>query len=346
MTPNATRPTAHSWVAPLLAAAALCLNPTAGAAVSQTPNASLGPIPPGTVTVASGRWGKIAWTLGASEPTAKKLCTSLNENGAVYPSGCGSETIRGGLNLYSLAGIRAVGVTVAYMGGSSVPRAVVHGEVVPTARELEITFSNGQTSRTAALRPPHGLSQSFWFYAAPIPCGAYVKSILAYGSGGHLVAERGKILLQETPLSATCTQATGTGTPTTILGLPDSFGPGSAIATGVPVPGPPPTEEQCAAGWNATAPLTARRAVGALNPTGAEISIGSVSDIYRAPSLHLVTGPSARIPFVGAQEETANGLWKDGTTHNWTGSVGGPPEFAIATKIDFSVTKDGTLSSN
>jgi hypothetical protein len=137
---------------------------------------------PGMVTVASGHWGSTSWRLGASEPgtgAGHSYCISVTLNGKPQYVGCSS----GGGGVFALARI-----SVAAVSGRAVPQPYLRGIVVPTARELQITFSNGQTIRTSALPPPSGLSHGIWFLVAPIPCGAYARKIVARGSSGQVVA--------------------------------------------------------------------------------------------------------------------------------------------------------------
>jgi hypothetical protein len=87
------------------------------------------------------------------------------------------------------------------------------------------------------------------------------------------------------------------------------------IGGGVPAPGPNPTARQCAASWNATAPLASRDAIGAQSALGAYVGSESVS------LDDTTTGPACSIYFVlpGVRTAWVTSVWKDGTTPEWRG---------------------------
>src|SRR5262249_14255588 len=130
------------------------------------------------------------------------------------------------------------------------------------------------------------------------------------------------------------------GPATSIVGLPNRF------AVGSPAPGPAPTKAQCAAAWNATAPLAARQAIRALSPLGALISRGSADRV--SPVTQTTTqGPFCQISFVlpgqSARTATVTSFWKHGEPEGWTGFIAhtGARFFLTADETEFTVSTTG-----
>jgi hypothetical protein len=138
-----------------------------------------------------------------------------------------------------------------------------------------------------------------------------------------------------------------------IPGLAENWSAGPA-----PVGGPRPTRDQCAAAWNATAPLVSRQAIGALTPLAAQVSTNPPYISVMRPSVRVIaTVPACSISFVlpGARTAHVGSPWEDGTAQVWIGSIehGGPfstndasvKEKAETSQGWFRVSQNGTLSS-
>jgi hypothetical protein len=140
---------------------------------------------------------------------------------------------------------------------------------------------------------------------------------------------------------------------TLIPGIPES--PNRASAT--PVPAPLPTQAQCAAAWNTTAPAAALQALGAEAPITAHVTVSSVSmplpgtqPAFKqtanglVPVSPFVTGPACGIWFAlpGPRHAHVDGVWKDGTVSEWSGFT--QPGFEYIPGASFRVSADGTLT--
>jgi hypothetical protein len=169
------------------------------------------------VTVGTGRWGTVAWQFKVSEPTSPGfdggahgiLCHQLILDNQPSPQGCGTFQFfrpTSGTLLQSVLKIpktrrttyqdqllnlleNPAKIQVGWEGGTASPRPAVYGEVISTARALEITFTNNTTLRVAALPPTGKLVRGVAFYAAPMPCNTAVKTIIAIGSKNQIVAK-------------------------------------------------------------------------------------------------------------------------------------------------------------
>lgn len=129
---------------------------------------------PGTVTIASGKWGPTPWALGASEPPGS-ICTALAISGSQRSGGCNSSN-----------SVQNKGMTVqVLMGGTS---AVVFGAVVPSARTIVVRSSAG-SFKAATLAPRGGISSSIRFYAVQVRCGSGSVFILAQGRSGQVATQ-------------------------------------------------------------------------------------------------------------------------------------------------------------
>jgi hypothetical protein len=134
------------------------------------------------------------------------------------------------------------------------------------------------------------------------------------------------------------------GPTTSIAGLPNSFAPGA------PAPGPFPARGQCAAAWNATAPVAARQAIGALSPLGAQVSVGTASRVSPPPNIQTLSrGPVCAISFVlpGQTARTASvtSFWKHGKPEGWAGYIdqSGSRLFLSTDETGFTVSASGIL---
>jgi hypothetical protein len=128
-----------------------------------------------------------------------------------------------------------------------------------------------------------------------------------------------------------------------IPGLSESFG------GALPVSGPRPTQEQCAAAWNKNAPLAAQQAVGALAPLAVQVGVGAGGVISPPPTMHTIaSGPICSISFAltGARTAEVSSVWKHGTAQNWRGFIkrGYPAPLHDITQAGFTISASGTLS--
>jgi hypothetical protein len=126
-----------------------------------------------------------------------------------------------------------------------------------------------------------------------------------------------------------------------IPGLTESFD------NGLPAPGPPPTQRQCAAAWNENAPLTSREAIGSLSPLAVEVFRGSSDVASPPPNTHTVAqGPTCDITFVlpGVRTAQVTSVWKQGTAKSWRGFIDGGYPHLFVTQPGFSVSPDGTVT--
>jgi hypothetical protein len=126
-----------------------------------------------------------------------------------------------------------------------------------------------------------------------------------------------------------------------IPGLTESFD------NGLPAPGPPPTQKQCAAAWNEYAPLASREAIGSLSPLAVEVYRGSSDAVSPPPNTHQVAqGPTCDIMFVlpGARTAQVTSNWKQGTAKSWRGFIDGGYPHLFVTEPGFTVSPDGTVT--
>jgi hypothetical protein len=141
---------------------------------------------------------------------------------------------------------------------------------------------------------------------------------------------------------------------TLIPGIPESH----TRVTAMPVPGPLPTQLQCATAWNTTAPVAAQQALGADAAVTAHVTISSVSAPLPGTQLAfkqtahglvavspVVTGPVCGIWFAlpGPRHTHVDGVWKDGTVPEWSGFT--QPGFEYINGASFPVSANGTLSN-
>jgi len=141
---------------------------------------------------------------------------------------------------------------------------------------------------------------------------------------------------------------------TLIPGLPEN----SNVDARVPTPALSPTRSQCAAAWNATAPLASRQTIGAGAPLTAQVATMSVSAPVPGTRLvvqqtghgvvvvsPVVTGPACVIDFAlpGPRHAMAHGLWKDGTVPEWNGFIQHGSNYMDGPL--FQVSANGTISS-
>ena len=141
---------------------------------------------------------------------------------------------------------------------------------------------------------------------------------------------------------------------TLIPGLPEN----PNVDARAPVPAPSPTQSQCAAAWNATAPLSSRQAIGVGAPLTAQVGTQSVSAPVPGTRLAVqqtghgvvvvspvVTGPACVIEFAlpGPRRAMVHGLWKDGTVPEWNGFIQHGSNYMDGPL--FQVAPNGTISS-
>jgi hypothetical protein len=127
-----------------------------------------------------------------------------------------------------------------------------------------------------------------------------------------------------------------------IAGLSEGFG------VALPVPGPRPTQEQCAAAWNKNAPLESREAIGVLTPLAVQVSRGTTAVVSPPPNIHTTaSGPTCNISFVlpGARTARVSSVWKHGTAQNWTGFIDRGYGHILITQPGFSVSVNGSLTN-
>jgi hypothetical protein len=126
-----------------------------------------------------------------------------------------------------------------------------------------------------------------------------------------------------------------------IPGLTERFG------DALPVPGPRPTQERCAAAWNKHAPLASRQAIGALTPLAVFVGAGTTDASAPPPSSHIASGPTCNISFYlpGWRTAEVSSVWKHGAAQDWSGFVHGGYGHLLIIQPSFSVSANGTLSS-
>jgi hypothetical protein len=143
---------------------------------------------------------------------------------------------------------------------------------------------------------------------------------------------------------------------TLIPGIPENPNADSRL----PVPGPPPTQQQCAAAWNTTAPLASRQSLGADAPVSASVVVSSVSAPLPGTQLTVVqtghtlkvtspvaTGPVCAIWFdlPGPRHAMVHGLWKDGSVSEWNGFIQHGFVYTDGA-APFRVSTNGTLTTD
>lgn len=131
----------------------------------------------GMVTVATGHWGKTAWTLSASESNGM-YCSGASLDGTPLGAGCT------GINQATRAHLLMYGSSWSALA----PTAIVRGMVAARATRVVITLANGQKIRMATIPPPAGLARDIGFFIAPFPCGTYPASAIALDGHGRVVA--------------------------------------------------------------------------------------------------------------------------------------------------------------
>jgi hypothetical protein len=65
--------------------------------------------------------------------------------------------------------------------------AYVIGTVAPSATQVKMSLSNGETMRASAIVPPSGLAQDVRYFVTRLPCGPRFTGLVAVDATGKVV---------------------------------------------------------------------------------------------------------------------------------------------------------------
>ena len=134
-----------------------------------------------TGTVASGTFGKVAWTLSATDAADGHVCITMtiHQKPTDRSAECGS--------IFGPQAGRAHGITYLAHTGAPAPDYIV-GPVIARAKSVVIALPNRRTIRTRTVVPPKGMTAKIAFYVAKLPCPTLPTGVRGLDAGGRVVA--------------------------------------------------------------------------------------------------------------------------------------------------------------